>query len=386
MIEKTAWDVRKYPEKFAVYRILCNFAVVFQNCINSMEAKYIHRELSAVIEEAYRYFSVITVTGPRQSGKTTLLRNLFSYLPYYSLENLDVRSFAENDPVAFLNQHTEGMILDEVHNAPNLLSYIQGMVDNDADRRFILSGSSQFAMLKKFYPAIYSGRNIPKFLYPAYMKTYLDKDVRDLLQIKDMMQFHTFIRLCAGRIGSLFKASELANEIGVSSHTVTAWLSVLQASYIVFLLPPYFENTRKRLTKTPKLYFTDTGLACHLLGIESPEQLARDKMRGALFENFIVTEALKRRYNQGKESNLYFYRDSNQNEVDLLLKKHSGLYGIEIKSAMTYHADFEKALKQMDGWVKETILGKAVAYAGTLENTAGEIKLLNYSHLDEVLA
>lgn len=424
MIEKTAWDVRKYPEKFAVYRILCNFEVVFQNCINSMEAKYIHRELSAVIEEAYRYFSVITVTGPRQSGKTTLLRNLFSYLPYYSLENLDVRSFAENDPVAFLNQHTEGMILDEVHNAPNLLSYIQGMVDNDADRRFILSGSSQFAMLKKvtqslagrtavfellplsyseireqitdtpldnllfngFYPAIYSGRNIPKFLYPAYMKTYLDKDVRDLLQIKDMMQFHTFIRLCAGRIGSLFKASELANEIGVSSHTVTAWLSVLQASYIVFLLPPYFENTRKRLTKTPKLYFTDTGLACHLLGIESPEQLARDKMRGALFENFIVTEALKRRYNQGKESNLYFYRDSNQNEVDLLLKKHSGLYGIEIKSAMTYHADFEKALKQMDGWVKETILGKAVAYAGTLENTAGEIKLLNYSHLDEVLA
>lgn len=424
MIEKTAWDVRKYPEKFAVHRILCNFVVVFQNCINSMEAKYIHRELSAVIEEAYRYFSVITVTGPRQSGKTTLLRNLFSYLPYYSLENLDVRSFAENDPVAFLNQHTEGMILDEVHNAPNLLSYIQGMVDNDADRRFILSGSSQFAMLKKvtqslagrtaifellplsyseireqitdtpldnllfngFYPAIYSGRNIPKFLYPAYMKTYLDKDVRDLLQIKDMMQFHTFIRLCAGRIGSLFKASELANEIGVSSHTVTAWLSVLQASYIVFLLPPYFENTRKRLTKTPKLYFTDTGLACHLLGIESPEQLARDKMRGALFENFIVTEALKRRYNQGKESNLYFYRDSNQNEVDLLLKKHSGLYGIEIKSAMTYHADFEKALKQMDGWVKETILGKAVAYAGTLENTAGEIKLLNYSHLDEVLA
>ena len=232
-----------------------------------METKYIHRELSAVIEEAYRYFSVITVTGPRQSGKTTLLRNLFSHLPYYSLENLDVRSFAENDPVAFLNQHTEGMILDEVHNAPNLLSYIQGMVDNDADRRFILSGSSQFAMLKKvtqslagrtavfellplsyseireqvtdtpldnllfngFYPAIYSGRNIPKFLYPAYMKTYLDKDVR-------------------------------------------------------------------------------------------------------------------------------------------------------------YHADFEKALKQMDGWVKETILGKAVAYAGTLENTAGEIKLLNYSHLDEVLA
>ena len=213
------------------------------------------------------------------------------------------------------------------------------------------------------------------------MKTYLDKDVRDLLQVKDLMLFHTFVRLCAGRIGSLFKSSELANEIGVSPHTVSAWLSVLQASYIVALLPPYFENTRKRLTKTPKLYFIDTGLACHLLEIESPGQLARDKMRGALFENFVVAEALKRRYNQGKESNLYFDRDSNQNEVDLLLKSHSGLYGIEIKSGMTYHANFEKALKQLDGWAKEPVRGKAVVYAGSFENTAGEVKLLNYSHL-----
>ena len=381
-----------------------------------METAYINRELSSVIKEAARYFSVITITGPRQSGKTTLIRNEFKQLPYYSLENLDVRSYAQNDPVAFLNQHPEGMILDEVHNAPNLLSYIQGIVDEHPERKFILSGSSQFAMLRKvtqslagrtavfellplsyseirdraedkplddllfegFYPAIYAERNIPKFLYPSYIKTYLDKDVRDLLQIKDMMQFHTFIRLCAGRIGSLFKVSELANEIGVSSHTITSWLSVLQASYIVTLLPPYFENSRKRLTKTPKLYFTDTGLACHLLGIESVQQLARDKMRGALFENFIVMEAMKRRYNQGKESNLYFYRDSHQNEIDLILKSSSGLYGIEIKSAMTYHADFEKALKQMDGWINEPVLGKAVVYAGSLENTVGDIKLLNY--------
>ena len=375
-----------------------------------MEAKYIHRELSSVLEEAYRYFSVITVTGPRQSGKTTLIRNLFPHLPYYSLESLDIRSFAENDPIAFLNQNEEGMILDEVHNAPDLLSYIQGIVDEHPDKRYILSGSSQFAMLKRvtqslagrtavfelmplsysetkdltadvpldkllfngFYPAIYSGRNVPEFLYPAYMKTYLDRDVRDLLQIKDMMQFHIFIKLCAGRIGSLFKASELANEIGVSPNTITSWLSVLQASYIVTLLPPYFENTSKRLTKMPKLYFLDTGLACYLLGIESPEQLSRDKMRGALFENFVVTEALKQRYNQGKESNLYFYRDSNQNEIDLLLKRNTRLYGIEIKSSMTYHKDFEKALKRIDEWVKAPVDGKAVVYAGNFENTAGE--------------
>lgn len=388
-----------------------------------MEAKYIHRELSSVLEEAYRYFSVITVTGPRQSGKTTLIRNLFPHLPYYSLESLDIRSFAENDPIAFLNQNEEGMILDEVHNAPDLLSYIQGIVDEHPDKRYILSGSSQFAMLKRvtqslagrtavfelmplsysetkdltadvpldkllfngFYPAIYSGRNVPEFLYPAYMKTYLDRDVRDLLQIKDMMQFHIFIKLCAGRIGSLFKASELANEIGVSPNTITSWLSVLQASYIVTLLPPYFENTSKRLTKMPKLYFLDTGLACYLLGIESPEQLSRDKMRGALFENFVVSEALKQRYNQGKESNLYFYRDSNQNEIDLLLKRNTRLYGIEIKSSMTYHKDFEKALKRIDEWVKAPVDGKAVVYAGNFENTAGEIKLLNYTNMDEVL-
>lgn len=387
-----------------------------------MESRYIKRELSPVIEEACKYFPVITITGPRQSGKTTLIRNLFPDLPYFSLENLDTLSFAENDPVAFLNQHKEGMILDEVHNSPGLLSYIQGIVDDNPDRRFILSGSSQFAMLQKitqslagrsavfellplsyseisaqsgetpldkllydgFYPAIHSGRNIPEFLYPAYIKTYLDKDVRDLLKIKDMMQFHTFLRLCAGRIGSLFVTSEIANETGVSSNTVTAWLSVLQASYIVTLLPPYFENTKKRLTKTPKLYFLDTGLACSLLGIESPQQLARDKMRGALFENFVVTEALKKRYNQGKEGNIFFYRDSNQNEIDLLIKRGSGLYGVEIKSSMTYHSDFEKSLKRMEDWIKAPVEGKAVVYAGTLENTAGAIKLLNYRNMGEI--
>ena len=282
-----------------------------------MKTGFIDRELATVIKEAAKYFSVITVTGPRQSGKTTLLQNIFSELPYFSLENLDIQNFAINDPVAFLNQHPDGMILDEVHNAPSLLSYIQGIVDADPKRRFVLSGSSQFAMLKKvtqslagrtavfellpfsysetkelskdqsvdellfngFYPAIYAEKNIPKFLYPSYVKTYLEKDVRDLLQVKDMMQFQTFIRLCAGRVGSLFNASELSNEVGVSSNTITSWLSVLQASYIVMLLPPYFENSRKRLTKTPKLYFIDTGLATYLLGIESAEQLSRDKMR-----------------------------------------------------------------------------------------------------------
>lgn len=388
-----------------------------------MELGFIDRELAIVIKEASKYFSVITVTGPRQSGKTTLLQNIFNELPYFSLENLDIQNFAINDPVAFLNQHPNGMILDEVHNAPGLLSYIQGIVDADPKRRFVLSGSSQFAMLRKvtqslagrtavfellpfsysetkelskgksldellfngFYPAIYAGKNIPKFLYPSYVKTYLEKDVRDLLQVKDMMQFQTFIRLCAARIGSLFNASELSNEVGVSSNTITSWLSVLQASYVIMILPPYFENTRKRFTKTPKLYFIDTGLAAYLLGIESVEQLARDKMRGNLFENFVVMEALKHRYNEGKESNLYFYRDSNQNEVDLILKNRESLCGIEIKSSMTYNSQFEKGLRQIDSGVKEKVEPKAIIYAGDFENSVADIKLLNYIHFDQLL-
>ncbi len=388
-----------------------------------MAEKYIERELSGAIREAYEYFPVITVTGPRQSGKTTLLRNEFPQLPYYSLESPDVRGFAANDPVAFLSAHPEGMVLDEVQNVPELLSYIQTIVDNAPDKRFVLSGSSQFALLQTvsqslagrtavfellplsysevrtaadekplddllfdgFYPAVWAEKNKPNLLYPAYVKTYLDKDVRDLLQVKNLMQFHTFIRLCAGRIGSLFNASELAGEVGVSVTTINSWLSVLQTSYLVLLLQPYSNNIGKRLTKTPKLYFTDTGLACQLLGIESPKQLSRDRMRGPLFENFVIMEALKHRCNQGKEGNLYFYRDSHNNEVDLLLNWEGTMTALEIKSAMTYNDEFAKTLRLIDDWLPEDVGEKAVIYSGVLENTVGDIKLLNYKHLSEML-
>jgi predicted AAA+ superfamily ATPase len=383
-----------------------------------MKAEFIRRNIASTISDATKYFPVITITGPRQSGKTTLIRHLFEYLPYYSLENLDIRRFAVGDPVAFLNQHTEGMILDEVQNAPELLSYIQGIVDENPDRRFILSGSSQFSMLRTitqslsgrtaifellpmsytevkaqadeksldellfdgFYPAIYAQKNTASFLYPNYVKTYLERDVRDLLQVRDMMQFQTFLRLCAGRVGNLFNASELSNEVGLSVNTVKSWLSVLQTSYIVTLLPPWFENTTKRLTKTPKLYFVDTGLACYLLGIETPQQLSRDRKRGDLFENFIVTEALKRRYNLGKESNLFFYRDSHQNEVDLLIRHGDRFDAAEIKSAQTFNTDFEKGLRVVDKALDGRIDSKTVVYAGSFENTAGDIKLLNYKN------
>lgn len=385
-----------------------------------MKQAYIKRKIESTILEAAKYFPVITVTGPRQSGKTTMLKQIFPHLHYYSLEDLDTRSFAMEDPVRFLHLHEDGMILDEVHNYPELLSYIQGIVDEQPQKKFVLSGSSNFALLKKvsqslagrsgvfelmplsieevkgqieyvddadqllyhgLYPAVCSCKNIPKFLYPSYVKTYLERDVRDLLNVKDIRLFNMFLKLCAGRIGSVFNASEIAGEIGVSSKTIQAWLSILQASYVVYLLPPYFENSRKRLTKSPKMYFCDTGLACTLLGIESAEQLAFDKMRGHLFENLIVVELLKRRLNEGKESNLYFYRDSNQNEVDILVNNGSSLDAIEVKSAMTYNPSFEKALQKVNEWVNPPVGKRIIIYAGTLEDDKGDIRLLNYRNM-----
>ena len=199
------------------------------------------------------------------------------------------------------------------------------------------------------------------------------------------MQFMRFMKLCASRIGSIFNSSEIASQLGIDSKTVTNWLSVLQASYIITLLPPYYENISKRLVKSPKIYFCDPGIACYLLDIESPRQLERDKMRGAIFENFIVMEVIKHRYNQGLSNGVYFYRDSNQNEVDILLKQEGEITALEIKSSMTYHNSFEKTLAKLSEWIKTPISKKAVVYAGDFENDKGEIAIINYHNLHQIL-
>ena len=235
------------------------------------------------------------------------------------------------------------------------------------------------------YPAVCAQKNTARLFYPSYVKTYLEKDVRDLLKIQDHLQFMRFMKLCAARVGSLFNASEVANEIGVDSKTVTRWLSVLQASYLITLLPPYFENVTKRVVKSQKLYFNDPGLACYLLDIESPKQLSRDKMRGCIFENFIVLEILKHRFNQGLENGVFFYRDSNQNEVDILLKQEGEITAIEVKSSSTYTAEFEKSLKKIQDYVKMPVAKKIIVYAGDFENTAGDIKVVNYKNLSSVI-
>ena len=336
-----------------------------------MSKPFIMREMASSIIEAAKYFPVVTVTGPRQSGKSTLLRHIFDNVPYFSLEDPDTREAAKLDPRGFLNPSANSMIIDEVQHVPELLSYIQGIVDENPDRRFYLTGSSQFSLLRTvsqslagrsavfellplslsevtplmadkslddilyegFYPALWSGKMTPRMLYRNYVITYVERDVRGFLNIQKLDLFQRFIRLCAARIGSIFNASELANELGVAVNTVNSWLSVLQASYIVYMLQPFYTNTRKRLTKSPKLYFTDCGLAAYLLDIDSPATMNRDKMRGHLFENMVILNFLKESYNSGRPGTMYFYRDSNGNEIDLLVKNGSRYDCYEIKSA-----------------------------------------------------
>ena len=385
-----------------------------------MIENYISREMQDLLKEAAQYFSVICITGPRQSGKSTILKEMFPQAIKYSLKDVNVREFALNDPVAFLGQTTEMMFIDEVQKAPELFEYIQGIVDGNPDRKFLLSGSSNFELMSSLseslagragvfelmpmsineireqtsgkpldtllydglFPAICAKKNIADLFYPSYVKTYLEKDVRDLLKTKDIMLFLKFMKLCAARVGSLFNASEIANEVGVDSKTISSWMSVLTASYIVYLLPPYYENISKRLIKSPKLYFCDPGLACYLLEIESPKQLSRDKLRGNILENLVVMEAVKHRMNAGKEGGVFFYRDSNGNEVDILLKEEGEITALEVKSSMTYNTEFEKSLKKISGWIKTPVKRKAVVYTGDLENTAGEIELINYINLN----
>lgn len=388
-----------------------------------MKEVYIHRKIEDTILEAYKYFSVISVTGPRQSGKSTLIKHLFPQYAMYSMKDLHVRQFAENDPVAFLSQHPEGMFIDEVQKVPVLLEYIQGIVDKNPDKRFFLSGSSNFELMKGiveslpgragvyellpmsfdelteslkekdtdqlmfggFYPAIWAGKNKASLFYPSYVKTYLEKDVRDLLNVQDLMKFLKFMKLCAARVGSLFNASEIGCELGADSKTVSRWLDVLQASYIITLLPPYYENISKRLVKSPKLYFTDPGLACYLLDIESSKQLSRDKMRGNIFENMLVMEVVKHRFNRGREGGVFFYRDSNQNEVDIILKQEGEITAMEVKSAMTYDPSFESSLKSLTAWVGTPVKEKAVIYNGDFQNEAGVVKIVNFRSMNHLL-
>lgn len=371
--------------------------------VQCMSNILINRKLTNEINRLIPHFPVITITGPRQSGKTTLCKELFPDYTYINLEDIDLREQIQRDPKAFLSKYPKKLIIDEAHHYPELFSYIQVLVDPDPERRFILTGSSNFSLLEKVtqslagrtailtllplslhelgeerirdlsaetlilnggYPAIWS-KGVPRdALYRNYYTTYIERDIRQIINIKDMSLFQTFIRLCAGRIGTEFNASALSGEVGTSANTINSWLSTLAASYVAYTLPPYFANIGKRLIKSPKIYFYDTGLAAYLLGIENEEQLATHPAKGQLFENMVVNEAMKNRLNRGKDPNLFFYRDKSQKEVDLLHTQANEIYAYEIKSSQTYHKEFFKGIDYIKGVFGDRITRTALIFDG----------------------
>ncbi len=381
---------------------------------------YIYRSISKCILDAIQYYSVITITGPRQVGKTTLCKNLFPDYTYINLEYPAQRTIIEQDIEAFFANSNTHLIIDEVHHLPQMLSYIQVLVDENPDRKFILTGSSNFALLHQitqslagrtalftllpfaqselsgtkdlstdqllyqgFYPAIYT-KNIPaSMLYRDYYNTYVERDIHQLLKVKNLQAFQTFIRLCAGRVGSECNFSSLSNDVGVSVPTITEWVSILQASYIVWKLPPYFANINKRLVKTPKLYFYDTGLLCYLLGIENVQQLKTHPLRGSIFENMVLNEVLKSRFNQGKDNNLCFYRENKGFEVDLVSPQSNKLSIMEIKSAKTFTKDFMRGIKHLEDILGEDIVRSCVVYDGDLESPTLMRGIYNFRNISD---
>jgi len=379
----------------------------------------IFRTISQSIQQAAQEYPVVTIVGPRQVGKTTLVRALFSKRPYVNLEDPDVREFALNDPRRFIHQFTEGVVIDEIQHAPILLSYIQVIVDESKRHgQFILTGSQQLDLhaavsqslagrtaiismlplsieelsaqkinlsvdeylLTGFLPRVYANQLDPKHVYRDYVMTYLERDVRNMTKVHDLALFQKFLRLCAGRVGQVLNQSGLANEVGVSNTTIQHWLSILEASYIIFRLQPYYENFGKRMIKSPKLYFFDVGLVSFLLGIETTQQMSRDPLRGNLFENMVVLELMKMRMNQSLAPNLYYYRDSHHNEIDLIYKKAHELIPIEIKSSESFDKSFVKRLKYFQQLASDKVPTGYVIYAGELEYSVNGFELCNYKN------
>lgn len=364
------------------------------------------------------HFPVVAVTGPRQSGKTTLVREVFPDLPYANLEAPDVRARAIEDPRGFLSQYPDGVIIDEIQRAPDLFSYLQVLVDeSQIPGRYIITGSHQFSlhsgisqslagrvalltllpfstheiaqkgtkhtlyelMFKGGYPKIYADPMLnPTILYRNYYQTYLERDVRELIAVKNLSIFQKFIRLVAGRVGQLLNFASLANDVGVSVPTIREWISILEASYVLITLKPYYENFGKRVTKSPKVYFSDTGLLCYLLGIAEPAQVMRDPLVGNIFENFVFLELMKERTNKGVDPNIYFFRDQSGREVDFILEAQRTLTPIEVKVAETYTPTFQKGIVSFYEIAAERAKKGFVVYGGTESFSSGPVDVVSY--------
>lgn len=384
----------------------------------------VKREIEAEINESLKGYPVVVLTGARQTGKTTLVKYI-SDKPYYNFENPDVLDVALNDPRLLINKiKDKGAIIDEFQRAPDIASYLQGIVDEKQNPgMFILTGSNNFLLMEKvsqslagraailnlnpfsikelnafnksnetnelmykgFFPAIHARNLNPSKAYSNYYKTYIEKDVRQLVNIKDLRLFRLFVKLCAGRAGQLVNYEQIANEIGVSGKIIKSWMSVLEASYIVYFLPPYLSNINKRLIKSPKMYFYDVGLVSYLLDIENSKQLESHPLRGSIFENMVINEYLKYRHNHGLDMNAFFYRDNHKNEVDLIHKSGLDFIFIEIKSAQTYNNNFRKKLDWLENVIHPNTVKKMVVYDGNEEYEKEGFKLVNYRNMIDAL-
>jgi uncharacterized protein len=380
--------------------------------------RYIPRQLETTLLEVSRQFPVATILGPRQSGKTTLVRKLFPGYSYVNLESPEDRLLAQDDPRSFFKRYPEPLVIDEIQRVPDLLSYIQVAVDETRGKkgRFILTGSQQLdlraavsqslagrtALLKLLplslselssanvrldrdeylykglMPQLYEEDISPTRIYSNYYQTYVERDVRQFANIRNVIAFETFIRLLAGRVGQIVNMSDLSSSTGVSATTLSQWLGILEASFIVFRLPPYFENFGKRLIKSPKVYFVDPGLAAYLLGLREPGQVGMSPYLGGLFENLVVLEALKSFYNRGAEADLYFFRDSSGLEADLLAGGFERLIPLEIKASRTFAPDFCKNFPKLQS-LNDKIGSGIVVYSGEREQDYKGSHIVNFA-------
>ncbi len=383
----------------------------------------IKRAISKKILQWSKQYPIVTITGPRQSGKSTLCKMLFPKKDYVSLEDIDERSFAFRDPRGFLDRFKKGAVIDEVQRAPELFSYIQTIVDrHNKDGFFILTGSHQFELMESisqslagrtalarllpfsfteayrqknrfpnldrlmftgFYPRIFDKKLDPTEAMSFYVNTYIERDVRKLVNVKDISKFETFVKLCAGRTGQILNLSNLGNDCGIDQTTVKRWISTLEASYIIKLLRPFHKNFNKRLIKSPKLYFLDTGLASYLLGIHNESQMQTHPLRGALFESYVISEILKIRYNAGKVDNLYYFRDNVGNEVDLVMDHGAHVNQIEIKSGQTINKDFFKGLNYFSK-LNKNIDKSYIIYSGTQNHIERDVGITCWQNIDNI--
>lgn len=389
------------------------------------DQKMIYRDISKELLQQLKEYPVVTLLGPRQAGKTTLARGLLKNYAYVNLETPDVMAFAQEDPRGFLAQYADETIFDEIQRAPHLISYLQSIVDESGKTgQFVLTGSHQLELraaitqslagrtgilnllpfsiaeleaasiafdkfeeyvFTGFLPRVYDQNQRPNTAYANYYQTYIEGDVRQIIQLKDASQFDKFMRLLAGRTGQIMNYQSLASDVGVDGKTIKEWLSILEASFVVFKLSPYFENFGKRVIKSPKYYFLDTGLLSYLLGIEKPEQVTRDPLVGQLFENMIVLEAIKTRYNQGRTPNLYFYRDSHGNEIDLLYASGRELVGIEVKSSSTFTPHFKKTLLRFSE-KQQPLQSSYVVYNGEERQFSDGVTAINFRNTSDIFA